>query len=110
MKIAVITPFYAPSIGGMQETLRVCSEYMASQSCEVRVYTSRRLRMDELPLISFRRSKTLPAYEVMQGVKVHRFECGGFLDAFYGFAYAVSYKLCRPLAPRFYDADRKSVV
>ena len=103
MKIAIVTPFYRPSIGGMQESLGVFADYLVSQGCTVRIYTSQRQRLDELPIVSFRRLQNFPGHSVEAGTEVRRFAAGGLLDGLLGFAYAVCFKLYRPAAGFFYN-------
>ncbi len=97
-RIAVVTPLYAPSLGGVQETLRLFCAFLAENGHEVRVYTSQLRRMDEIRMGQFKTVKNFPAEEVKDGVRIKRCPAGGLLEAALGFLAAVSRKLRLPIS------------
>jgi glycosyltransferase involved in cell wall biosynthesis len=66
LKIAQLTPYYAPVIGGVEVVCQYISEELVSRGHEVHVLTANRFHKGSP-------SVTLPSYETIKGVHVHRF-------------------------------------
>ena len=65
LKIAQLVPYYAPVIGGVEVVCQYISEALAARGHEVHVFTANRGHKGS-PRV------TLPPYEMMNGVHVHR--------------------------------------
>ena len=70
MKIAQVTPFYPPSIGGVENVVSRISEILAKRGHEVHVYTA---------------NDGLPSYEMVNEVHVHRFPIWSRIGRFASF-------------------------
>jgi glycosyltransferase involved in cell wall biosynthesis len=68
MKILHVTPYYHPSVGGMQHHVKALSDRLAARGHEVTVFTSRLSGS-----ASFHVDDTLPSLERIAGVTVRRF-------------------------------------
>jgi glycosyltransferase involved in cell wall biosynthesis len=66
LKICQITPYYHPSIGGVEEVARYLSEELVRRGHEVHVFTAKRLHKGRPPL-------PLPRRETLNGVAIRRF-------------------------------------
>ena len=103
MKIAVLTPFYDPSVGGVQETMRVFAEYFASNGCQVAVFTSQCLGIDQASRRFFRSVHPLHPVQTRSHVEVHRFPYGGLGDGMRQIFSRVGYKFGEPFRSITHD-------
>lgn len=65
LKIAQLTPYYFPSIGGVEVAVKYISEELAERGHDVLVFTSNRDHIGKLEI---------PAFEILNGVKIYRFK------------------------------------
>lgn len=79
MRIAHVTPYYHPSVGGLQHHVRAISERLAARGHAVTVITSRLVGG-----ASKRTDASLPAQETIGGVTVRRFGDARFATALLG--------------------------
>ena len=98
LRVAVLTPLYRPSLGGVQETMRLYCEYLTERGFEVRVYTSQLRRMDELKTGQWKTVRNFPSEELKNGIRITRFPAGGVWEAVLGLCSAASLKLHLPFA------------
>ena len=66
LRIAHLTPYYAPVIGGVEVVCQYLSEELANRGHEVHVFTGNRHHKGSL-------HRSMPRHEVIRGVHVHRF-------------------------------------
>ena len=66
LKIAQLTPYYSPVIGGVEVVCQYISEELAGRGHEVHVFTANRSHKGSPRLC-------MPCYEIIQNVHVHRF-------------------------------------
>ncbi len=101
-KLVLITPFYYPSMGGVQECFRLFAEYFVSQGWKVQVHTSQLQDIDDIRVKELKRIHNFLSYQVKDGIEIFRYEGGGLLESVLGLAYAVSYKIKLPVADKFF--------
>ncbi len=102
IKIAIVTPFYEPSIGGIQQTMRISAEYLVEQGMKVKVFTSQFNKMNEIKTGNCKVVRNFVPHEVKNGVDIQRFDCGGVASAFWSLCYALCYRIYRPASNFFH--------
>ena len=101
-RIAIITPLYYPSMGGVQIFAHLLAKYSARQGSSVRVYTSQMADHNELNPRRFQHIDHFSPEETKDSVEIRRFPCGGVVDFILGMAYALSVKLKLPVQNSLY--------
>lgn len=106
MKLVLLTPFYFPSMGGVQETFRLFGEYFVGQGWKVQVHTSQLHGIDDVRITDIRKVRNFMPYQVKDGIEIFRYDGGGLTAAILGLFYSVSYKLKLPITGALFRAYR----
>jgi glycosyltransferase involved in cell wall biosynthesis len=106
MKLVLLTPFYFPSMGGVQETFRLFGEYFVKKGWKVQVHTSQLQGIDDVRITDIIRVRNFMPYQVKDGVEIFRYDGGGLTAALLGLFYAVSYRLKLPITGTLFRAYR----
>ena len=107
MKLVLLTPFYFPSMGGVQETFRLFGEYFVKKGWKVQVHTSQLQGIDDVRIADMRRIRNFMPYQVKDGIEIFRYDGGGLVAAVRGLIYAVSHKLKLPMTADLFRRARR---
>lgn len=103
MRLAILTPLFWPTVGGVQTMVYEVGAYAASQGHAVSVWTSNVQGPEDLGILKPLTTRRFKDREILRGIEVRRYPAGGAASLGMGLVYAAAWRLWHARQAQIYQ-------